>query len=86
MAGGSKLDKTAASRLVSGNIWTRNSSTPASGITNATGGAPPRRRGPGFILRPKPKTVSIGERLANYQTFQPIRNYYKVISYFKSTV
>jgi len=63
MAGGSKLDKTAASRLVSGNIWTRNSSTPASGITNATGGAPPRRRGPGFILRPKPKTVSIGESL-----------------------
>nr|XP_002122169.1 myosin light chain kinase, smooth muscle isoform X2 [Ciona intestinalis] len=55
-----KLARAATSRLVSGGNSPWSTGLKSSG---SSGGAPPRRRGPGFILRPRPQTIAIGERL-----------------------
>lgn len=55
-----KLGRAANSRLVSGSIssWTTDAKSRSGGA-----GSSPRRRAPGFILRPRPQTVAAGDRL-----------------------
>nr|XP_039266508.1 muscle M-line assembly protein unc-89-like [Styela clava] len=55
-----KLGRAANSRLVSGSVssWTTEKSRSSSGS-----GSSPRRRAPGFILRPRPQNVEAGEKL-----------------------
>jgi len=56
-----KLSRAAASRLVTGSTspYGSNLKSPARG---GSGGGPQRRRGPGFILRPRPQNIAVGEK------------------------
>ncbi|XP_076821519.1 myosin light chain kinase, smooth muscle-like isoform X3 [Clavelina lepadiformis] len=58
-----KLGRAAASRLVSGSVSPFGAKSPTGRGGTGGGGNPPRRRGPGFILRPRPQTVASGESL-----------------------
>jgi len=51
-----KLGRAAASRLVTSNVWTTK-------VMNQSSNQPPRRRAPGFILRPRPQAVENGGSL-----------------------